>query len=38
MNKGNHIKEIKNEFKQKKKEKNKVERNYSFGFIVGEYN
>jgi len=37
MIKRNPIKKPKNELKQKRKTQNKTDRNYSFGFIVGEY-
>jgi len=36
MTKRNDIKKRKNGFKQKKEEQ--IDRNYSFGFIIGEYN
>ncbi len=38
MNKRTDIKKTKEEFKQKRKTENKIGRNYSFGFIIGEYN
>ena len=37
MAKKNYIEKSKNEFKQKRKTQNKTDRNYSFGFIAGEY-
>lgn len=38
MTKRNYIKKAKTEFKQKRKAEEKIDRNYAFGFIVGEYN
>ena len=38
MTKTKYIKETKIEYKQKKGIKGKISREYSFGFIIGEYN